>query len=212
MRGMIQDSVMQQIIVQHLSRDTVLRSVLESTPFPALKAEQPDVYSNLIRAIISQQLSVKAADAIHRRFLGLFPGAYPEPGEILDMSIDALRSAGLSRQKAGYVQNIARYFLDKQLLRRTWTGYEDESILQELTPIKGVGRWTVEMILIFTLRRSDVFPVDDLGIRRMMIDFYEVDEQLPKRQLYRELTEIAEAWRPYRSYACRYLWRWKDQR
>lgn len=202
---------MQQIIVQHLSRDSVLRPVLESTTLPAIEADRKDVYPNLIRAIVSQQLSVKAAATIHRRFLELFPERRPEPGLVLDMRIDTLRSAGLSRRKAGYVQNIARYFSNKQLLNRNWTGFDDESILQELTQIKGVGRWTAEMVLIFTLRRSDVFPVDDLGIRRMMIELYKVDKQLPKRRLYRELTQIAEAWRPYRSYACRYLWRWKDQ-
>lgn len=202
---------MQQIIVQHLSRDSVLRQVLESTILPAIEAERKDVYPNLIRAIVSQQLSVKAAGAIHRRFLNLFPDDYPEPDQVLELSIEQLRSAGLSRRKAGYIKNIARYFLDKQLLNRNWTGYDDESILQELTQIKGVGRWTAEMILIFTLRRSDVFPVDDLGIRRMMIELYKVDKQLPKRRLYRELTQIAETWRPYRSYACRYLWQWKDQ-
>jgi DNA-3-methyladenine glycosylase II len=202
---------MKKHIIDHLSQDSRLQSVMTSVTLPPLQGGEEYVYASLIRAIVSQQLSAKAADTIYFRFLDLFPEQDPTPERLLAAPIDALRSAGLSRQKAGYVQNIARFFHEKQAPEASWTALDDEAVIQTLTQIKGVGRWTAEMVLIFTLHRPDILPLGDLGIRKAMIQLYEVEETLPKRTVQQQLTGIAESWRPYRSYACRYLWRWIDQ-
>jgi DNA-3-methyladenine glycosylase II len=166
-----------------------------------------DVYKDLLRAIISQQLSLKAAATIYGRFLNLFENQNPLPESISNLSIEALRSVGLSKQKAEYVQNVASYFRQEQI--KPWQELSDEEVLQELTSIKGVGKWTAEMILIFSLDRKDIFPIDDLGIRQMMIKLYEVETSSPK-ETAQKLTAIAEKWRPYRSIACFFLWQFKD--
>lgn len=198
--------------IAHLSNDLRLRRVIESIPLPK-KSPKRTVYESLTESIVSQQLSVKAAATIYSRFIALFRSAYPDPQQVQKMSVEELRSVGLSRQKASYIQNVANYFTSKDLLDRDWSGYSDKVIIEELTQIKGVGKWTVQMILMFTLNRPDVFPIDDLGIRNAMIKLYELEVIHPKdrkeqRQLYIRLQEIAENWSPYRTLACRYLWNW----
>lgn len=123
------------------------------------------------------------------------------------LSPEDLRAAGVSRQKAQYIQNVARFFQEEQLLQKDWSKLDDQAIIDNLTVIKGVGRWTVEMLLMFTLRRPDVMPTDDLGIQQAMIQLYGLEER--GRPLHRKMTAIAEGWRPYRTYACRYLWKWR---
>jgi len=194
-------------IIQHLSRDPQLGAVIAVTD-----AQWPDVgddiYFNLIRAIVFQQLSGKAAATIHRRFLELFPDGYPYPEELLALDLPGLRSVGLSRQKASYIQNVATFFQEENLLGKDLVGMEDEEVIQYLTRIKGVGRWTVEMLLMFTLDRPDVFPLDDLGIQQAVQQLYGVEAT--GRALKKQMVEIAEPWRPYRTYASLYLWRWQD--
>lgn len=202
---------MQALIVKHLSQDHRLRPVVASIELPPLRGGEADLYAALIRAIISQQLSGKAADTIYNRFLKLFPDQNPRPDRLLAASTDELRSAGLSRQKAGYVQNIARFFEKEPPAEISWSSLDNAAIIRTLTQIKGVGRWTAEMVLIFTLHRPDILPLDDLGIRKAMMQLYEVEEGLPRKTLHQKLAGIAHPWRPYRSYACRYLWRWIDQ-
>lgn len=194
-------------ITQHLSQDLKLRSVIATT-----KVEWPDagddIYFNLIRAITYQQLSGKAAATIHGRFLDLFTDAYPYPEALLALDLPALRSAGLSRQKATYIQNVAEFFQRENLIGKDLHEMDDEAVITYLTQIKGVGRWTVEMLLMFTLNRPDVLPLDDLGIQQaiqLLYGFEDKGKVLKKRML-----EIAEPWRPYRTYASVYLWRWKD--
>jgi len=196
---------MKDAIIQHLSQDSRMASVIRFTTV-TWNNRQGAVYDDLIRSILSQQLSVRAAHAIHRRFLDLFPDRRPQPAAVTHTSLEQLREVGLSRQKARYVKNVARYFSELGL-DQDWSQCSDEEIIQQLTQIKGVGRWTVEMILMFTLGRPDVLPLDDLGIRQAMTRLYEVDET--GRQLKPQLREIAEAWRPYRSFACFYLWNWR---
>jgi len=190
----------------HLSEDPKLKTVIATTTPKIATTEQPDVYLDLLRSINGQQLSVKAAATIHGRFLDLFDERHPAPEKVLAMDTDTLRSAGLSRQKLSYIQNVAAYFQEKK--SQNWEALSDTEIIEELTQIKGVGKWTVEMILMFTLQRPDVFPVDDLGIQRSMTQLYEIEGK--GRALRQKLTEIAEPWRPYRTVACRYLWRWKN--
>lgn len=194
-------------IKQHLCQDPVLRRAVERAEIEW--PDRPDdVYASLIRAIVYQQLSGKAAATIHRRFLELFPDGYPYPAEVLAMDIPTLRSVGLSRQKASYIQNVAEFFQRENLVGSDLRAMDDESVIKYLTQIKGVGRWTVEMILMFTLKRPDVLPLDDLGIQQAMQQLYELEDK--GRQLKSRMTEIAEAWRPYRTYASVCLWRWKD--
>ncbi len=199
---------MQEQIIAHLSRDPKLASILPNIAFPDYGADNNDVYFGLLESIASQQLSVKAADTIFKRFLAIFPTAYPAAELLVNTPQESLRAVGLSNQKAQYMRNTATFFLEHQLFQKDWSGFSDDEVVKLLSSIKGVGKWTVEMILMFVLRRPDVFPIDDLGVRQAMIRLYEVE--LEGKAQYQKLTEIAEAWRPYRTYACRYLWRWKD--
>ena len=191
--------------IEHLRQDDRLREVLASVDLPPLSADG-DLYHGLVRAIIYQQLSGKAASTIYARFLSLFPDGYPHAAALAGMDAGTLRAAGLSRQKLGYVQNVARFFLEGHLEGKAWNDWADEAIIQHLTQIKGVGRWTVEMLLMFTLERPDVFPLDDLGIQQAIARLYGLAEN--GKALKERMAVIAGPWRPYRSYACRYLWKW----
>lgn len=195
-------------VIAHLSKDEKFRLVLASTNLVIPPVEKPDLYLSLVRSITGQQLSVKAATTIYNRFLNLFEENYPHPAQVLALDADTLRSVGLSRQKSTYIQNVADYFQRSKLQHHEWVQQSDEEILTELTQIKGVGKWTVEMILMFTMQRPDIFPVNDLGIQQGMMRLYSVEGK--GKILHKQLTEIAEAWRPYRTVACRYIWHWKD--
>ena len=171
---------------------------------------EDDIYLALLESIVSQQISVKAADAIFARLCGLFPDDYPKPDALLARSFDELRGAGLSGQKVKYVQSVADFSLTNRLDRPFFDPMTDEEIVQYLLPIKGVGRWTVEMLLMFVLDRPDVFPIDDLVIRqRMVLAYPDQTNGLTGKALYKTLQQITDAWRPYRTTASRYLWRWK---
>lgn len=195
-------------ILQHLSRDPVLKNLIDHCEL-TLRPPHPSVYEALLRSINFQQLSGASATTIHNRFLDMFPDRFPDPVILIDFEEEELRRAGLSRQKAGYVQNTARYFLENKLMDTDWTTIPDEDIIDQLTSIKGVGRWTVEMILMFTLHRPDVLPLDDLVVKSSMVALYQVDD-LKGKALTQRLLDIAEPWRPYRTTASRYLWQWKD--
>ena len=199
---------MDKKILAHLSKDPIMAKVVAGTPLEMRHAPH-DPYFSLIRAIVFQQLSGKAAETIHNRFLSLFEGGYPHPDQLMNMEMETLRSAGLSRQKGTYVQNVAAFFEEHKLLEKDWETLTDEYLLKTRTQIKGVGQWTVEMLLMFTLNRPDILPVDDLGIQQAIQRLYGVEEK--GKQLQRRMLEIAEPWRPYRTYASLYLWRWKDQ-
>ena len=194
-------------IIEHLSKDEKLRVALRSAQLPEI-GEREDVYGSLLRAIVGQQLSGKAAATIFARFLNLFTGEDPQPHLVLQKSIEELRAVGLSRQKAGYVQNVAAYFSQPEVLKTDWKALSNEEIMKRLTAIKGVGEWTAQMLLMFTLARPDVLPEKDLGIQQAMTMLYGL--QSKGRELQCEMRTIAESWRPYRSYACRLLWKYKD--
>lgn len=167
-----------------------------------------DLYYDLLDSIVSQQLSVKVATVIFNRFLKLFDGEYPHAKQLLQLDVETMRSVGLSYQKANYMQNVATFFETEQLEGKDWhTHLSDEEIIKYLSQIKGVGKWTVEMILMFTLQRPDVFPADDLGIQQGMMRLYGLPND---KSLKKQMHEIAEEWRPYRTTACRLIWRWKD--
>ncbi len=193
----------------HLSADPVLRPLLEKGE-PLHLEEKSNVCLQLCRSILGQQLSTKVAAVIFSRFVALFSTNNPGAEAILAVPVEALRSIGLSGAKAAYVQNVARYFLEKGLTDDLLQRMPDEEVIQTLLPIKGVGRWTVEMLQMFTLGREDVFAPDDLGIRQAMTALYGLHPESKKSQTA-EMIRIAEAWRPWRTYACLHLWRWKDE-
>ena len=188
-----------------LSCDEQLRPTVDKGELPPLPLDY-DLYAGLIRSVVHQQLSGKAAHTIHQRLLALFPDGYPHLELLLELDTSELRAVGLSRQKADYVANVAHFFKsqDQQALLQL----EDDALVQELTQIKGIGKWTVQMILIFNLGRPDVFPPDDLGIQKAMQRLYDLPTK--GRKMKQQMRAIAEAWRPYRSVATRFLWQSLD--
>ena len=196
-------------ILSHLRKDEKLAILIDNCEVVIQKGPIK-VFDDLIRSIVSQQLSTSAAATIYSRFINSIDDKRSASDQILNKSTDELRSHGLSYQKASYIQNVAAHFEQNRLHDTDWHAWSDEEIIQELTKIKGVGRWTVEMILMFSLFREDVLPLDDLIIRNNMISLYDVRSE--KKQLIADLYAIAEHWRPYRTYACRYLWAAKDSK
>ncbi len=191
--------------LRHLrAADPVLARLLAAGR-PIAPAAHEDLYLGLLRAIVSQQISTKAAAAIWRKFQGLFgPEGYPEPVALLAFSDEELRTAGLSRQKAGYLRAIADFSLRDQLDHTHLSQLNEEELTQHLTQIKGVGRWTAQMLCMFALDMPDVFPEGDLGIQNAMRRHYGLEET--GRPLLRRMVELAEPWRPYRTLASKYLW------
>ncbi|MBX0331985.1 DNA-3-methyladenine glycosylase [Pontibacter sp. HSC-14F20] len=189
------------------SKDPILAGIVgRGQPLESSRSE--DLYLRLISAIVSQQLSTKAAATIFRRFKELYPEEYPHPYLVHETTDETLRSAGLSFQKIGYVRNVASFAQGGNLEHALINAMEDEALIQHLTQIKGVGRWTVEMLLMFALERPDVMPVDDLGIQNAMKRHYSLEES--GKALKARMIEIAENWRPYRTIACKYLWQSLD--
>lgn len=197
-----------ELVLAHLSADERLRPLLDTMPFPYREASEQGIFCDLLESIVSQQLSVKAAATIFGRFCTLFPEGRPDIHILVAMPEERLYSVGLSRQKAAYVRNVAAFFAEQPQWEDAIHTLSDADILHELTRIKGVGTWTVEMLLMFSLNRPDVFPVGDLGIQQGMKRLYGLEQS--GKALLREMERIAEPWRPYRSYACYYLWKWKD--
>lgn len=192
----------------HLKKDKALKKVIERVG--TLKSRRdPDLYLSLMRSIVSQQLSIKAAATIWGRFQALFKGAYPHADLVLKMKDDQMRAVGLSYQKAGYLKNIARFSIEKSLDYKKLRTKTDDELIDYLVEIKGVGRWTVEMILMFSLNRPDILPKDDLGIQNGIKSLYGINSS-NKKELYVQMEQVAEKWRPYRTLACMYIWRHKD--
>ena len=189
--------------IKHLSSlDSKIKHLLNAFDPPELKVEK-NYFWSLCRSIIYQQISGKAAKTIADRFLALFSSDINiKPVEVLDMDINEFYGVGLSRQKAGYIKNIADAFEKKIIDEKIIIKCNDAEIIKMLIQIKGVGIWTAEMFLIFTLRRPDVFPVTDLGVQKGFQIFYSLDE-LPTID---NMKEISENWRPYRSIMTLYLW------
>lgn len=193
--------------ITHLKKDKALKKVIEQVGV-IKNSKREDLFIALVRAIVSQQLSVKAAHTIYNRFLDLFKNRIPDAKSILKLKDDKLRSVGLSYQKAGYIKNIATFSLEQSLDHKLLKVKSDDELVEYLVQIKGVGRWTVEMLLMFNLNRPDVFPKDDLGIQNGMKKLYNLTSE--RKALLKEMEEIAESWRPHRTLACRYIWRYKD--
>jgi len=165
-----------------------------------------DAYGALLRSIVGQQLSTKAARTIYERLTELFGGRAPTPAELLEADPESIRGAGLSRPKVAYLRDLAEHVEDGELELDRLAELPDEEVSAQLTAVKGLGQWTADMFLIFHLGRPDVLPVGDLGIRRAVEGLY----GLPELPAAAELEQIAEPWRPHRSLACLYLWRSLD--
>ena len=194
--------------ITHLSRDKKLKKLIEGGEPHQLK-KRKNICTYLCASIMSQQLSTKVAKVIHNRFLQLYGGKEPTPQQILDTPFEKLRGIGLSNAKVNYIKNVAQFELESGMDHKKLQKMSNDEVIEYLTAIKGVGRWTVEMLLMFALGREDVFSVDDLGIQTAMIRLYKLD--IPeKKKLREELQRIAEKWSPYRTYACMHLWKFKD--
>ena len=175
----------------------------------ARKRGRPDdAYGTLVRSITGQQLSTKAAATIYGRLTQHYGGRTPTPQEILDTSPQELRALGLSNAKAAYLRDLAEHIVDGELPVDDLAEMPDAQVHELLTAIKGLGRWTVDMFLMFHLGRPDILPVGDLGIRKAIQVHYGMKE-LPKAA---EMEQIAEAWRPHRTLASLYLWESLDNR
>ena len=196
--------------VAHLSKDKKLKKLVEAAEPHQLK-KRKNICTYLCASIMSQQLSTKVADVIYKRFIALYGGKEPLPQQILDTPFEQLRGIGLSNAKVSYVKNVAQFELEKGMDPKKLRKMDNEEVIAYLTEIKGVGRWTVEMLLMFALGREDVFAVDDLGIQNAMIKLYKLDNS-DKKQLREKMLKLSSHWSPYRTYACVHLWRWKDNR
>lgn len=189
------------------SASAALRRLIDEggpiTPETDRRASRPDPYEALARAIVGQQLSTKAAASIWEKVLALFGGQTPSPAQVIAAEPQELRDAGLSWAKAAYFRDLAERIAEDELDVTRLAEMEDEEVIEELTAVKGIGRWTAEMFLIFSLGRPDVMPVGDLGIRRGAQLSHGLEE-LPEPA---ELEAMAEPWRPHRTLACLYLWR-----
>ncbi len=194
--------------IHHLSKDKKLKKIIDRQD-PQKLVKRKNIGSWIIASIISQQLSTRVADVIYQRYLDLYNGKDPDPRQILDTPPEKLRSAGLSRGKASYVQNVARFEIKEGLDPKKLNRMSNEEVISYLTQIKGVGRWTVEMLLMFALGREDVFAVDDTGIQNAMIRLYGLDNS-DKKEFRKQLLLISDRWSPYRTYACLHLWKWRD--
>ncbi|MEX1003715.1 MAG: hypothetical protein WDZ35_16465 [Crocinitomicaceae bacterium] len=193
-----------EIIEELKEKDPVLKTVSahaqgELTPTPSI-----DIYYYLLNSIISQQLSTRVAEIIWRRFLDIFPEQYPEPLLLMNKEDHELRDIGLSYQKAGYMKNVADFSVEFGMNFEQLHEKSDEEFISYLTQIKGVGKWTAQMVLMFPMDRPNVFPVDDLGIQTKMKKYYNI--RLEKKELKQKIIAISEKWHPYKTLASKLLW------
>ena len=189
-----------------LENDPVLNGVISITG-KLNHLQQKDLYSSLLSSVISQQLSTKAAATIWTRFMELLMHN-PEPQQIITLTAEKLRSVGISSQKAGYLKAIADFALEGKLESTKINHFHDDELVDYLTKIKGVGRWTAEMILIFSLNRPDVLPVHDLGVRQSILMLYGLEDH--GKETDAGLRDLSKQWQPYRSLVSRHLWRLRD--
>lgn len=195
--------------IAHLEKDRKLSKILvEALPELTLHKNIP---IRLMASIMSQQLSTHVARVIFRRFLELYDGKEPTVSKVLATDPLLLRGIGLSNNKVNYILNVASFCIEHKITDRKLQQMDNASIIELLTAIKGVGKWTVEMLLMFSLGREDVFAVDDLGIQQAMVRLYKLDTT-DKKTLKEKMLQLSEKWSPYRTYACLHLWQWKDEK
>lgn len=194
--------------IKILQNDPVMKKLiakykLEPLPKPDLSPQY--IFNDIVETILGQQLSNKAADVIIDRFRKLFKRPLPTPAQVLDTPDQKIRDCGTSWQKVKYIKNVASAVSKNRIILENLKGASDDEIKKELVGIKGIGPWTAEMLLMFTFRREDIFSEGDLGIQNAMQKHYGVKKGDTKR-----MQEIAKAWQPYRTTACRILWKSLD--
>lgn len=196
------------IAIQHLSgSDSILAEVISHYDKPTIQ-KHGNYYDELVSSIISQQLSVKAAKTIENRFLALFDDEFPSPEQILACNIEELRSVGISRPKACYIQDLAQKLHDGEIDFTKFDELSNDEIIAELVPVKGIGEWTAHMFLIFCMGRLDVLATGDLGVRTAIQKLYALPD-LPSPVQMHDIAK-ANSWSPYESVACWYLWQSLD--
>ena len=193
---------------KHLAkRDRVMRKLIPQLGEGRLQS-RGDAFTTLARSIVGQQISVKAAQSVWDRFIALMPSgpAHVQPGGVLALSTECMRGAGLSGRKVEYLSDLALHFQSEQVHVQQWQQMDDEAIIDELVAIRGIGRWTAEMFLIFHLMRPNVLPLDDLGLIKGISVNYFSGEPVSRA----EAREVGDAWAPFRSVATWYIWRSLD--
>jgi DNA-3-methyladenine glycosylase II len=191
--------------IKFLKRDRKLAKIIKRVGSYEISVMK-NPYESLIEAIITQQLSGKAAESISKKFRKLFV-RFPKPADVIKMPDSKLRSAGLSGMKVKYIKDLSEKIESKELRMRSLKNMTDEEVIMQLTQVKGIGRWTAEMFLIFSLGRLDVLPVGDLGLKKGIQRLYSMPN-LPEKD---EIEELAEKWRPYRTVATWYIWKSLNQ-
>ena len=184
--------------------DPVMSGLVSAAGEAALRPRR-DAFFSLARSIVGQQVSVASAEAVWQRLMSEL-GAV-DPAAVVQRNADDLRACGVSRQKGGYLISLAEHFLDGSLDIEAWPGLDDEAVIEQLVQVKGIGRWTAEMFLIFHLLRPDVLPVADIGVQRAFSNHY-TDGERPSAE---RMVALAKPWRPWRSVAVWYLWRSLDE-
>jgi len=191
--------------LKHLRNDPVMAEMIATLKYPKMDIPNP-IYLELLRSIIYQQISIKAAKSIYDRFLEKIDFETENPDKILELEFDDLKSCGLSRQKTNYIINIADFFKEERVQEEDIYNMSNAEIIKYFTQIKGVGDWTVEMLLIFTMFREDVFPEKDYAVQVAIKKNYKLKEE--KSALLKKMRKISEPWRPYRTMASLYCWQW----
>ncbi len=187
--------------VSKLAKCPVLGPLVAQHPRPKYQIAD-DVFSSLTGAIVSQQLSTKAADTIYNRFLVLMKKKKPDPRAVQKLSVEQMREVGLSWSKAGYILDLAKKTVNGELHISRFTDMPEEDVIAEITSVRGLGEWSAHMFLMFALNRPDVWPTGDLGIKNGVARLVGRDEHLS----FDEMMQVAEPWRPYRTVAASYIW------
>ena len=187
-----------------MKRDRIMKKLIPKHPDIWLSSRGTP-FVTLARSIVGQQISIKAAEAVWQRFLQQC-GKRPTPASVLKAGVENLRGAGLSARKAEYILDLSTHFSEKRVHPQKWANMEDEEVITELTAIRGIGRWTAEMFLIFNLQRPDILPLDDVGLLNAISLHYFSGEPVSRF----EAREVSAAWQPWRTVATWYLWRSLD--
>lgn len=195
---------------RHLSANDPKLAELIKQYGPCRIRPHDDHYGELLSSIVSQQLSVKAADTIWGRVLNVYGGKTPTPWQLVDTDTEALRACGVSYQKISYMQDLAKHIISKQLDLKHLSTLPNGEIMQQLVAIKGIGEWSAHMFLIFSLGRLDILPVGDLGIRKAALQVYGL-KQMPEPEMLERLS-VKNSWKPYESVAAWYLWQSLDNK
>lgn len=193
---------MSKTAVKALKKDPKLAKIIDLVGEYQIRKSR-NYFESLVEAIITQQLAGSAAKAISSRFRSLYGKSFPKPIDVINTPDSKLRKTGLSRMKIKYIKELSKAIEVKKLKMRSISKLSDEEVIEQLTQVKGIGRWTAEMFLIFSLGRMDVLPVGDLGLRKG-VQLYKSAKQLPNAV---EIEKLAEKWRPYRTVATWYLWK-----